>query len=215
MIGLNAVISRSDMIRCALCDQAPCDTACDKIKPASLLRSIWFGNEQTAAQCLPEENPCITCPGSCEQVCVRPGEVPIRDLINRLYYQVKKQCETPVPENEDRLKCDLYGIPLENPFLLSSSVVASTYDKASAMRPFFLPTSSPQTLRPGGDSHTFSCRSGSPRPDPKRGPRLDTTTKGGAQILLYSLACVNMSKIDAIGLSDYFTISPLHAIVRS
>ena len=27
-----------------------------------------------------------------------------------------------------RLKCDLCGIPLENPFLLSSSVVASTYD---------------------------------------------------------------------------------------
>ena len=128
MIGLNAVISRGDMIRCALCDQAPCDTACDKMKPASLLRSIWFGNEQTAAQCLPEENQCITCPGVCEQACVRPGEVPIRDLINRLYYQVKKECETPVPENEDRLKCDLCGIPLENPFLLSSSVVASTYD---------------------------------------------------------------------------------------
>ena len=63
------------------------------------------------------------------------------------------------------------------------------------MRPFFLPTSSPRALRPGGDSHTFSCRSGSPRPNPKRGPRQDTATRGGAQILLYSLACVNMSKI--------------------
>ena len=28
MIGLNAKISRSDMIRCALCDQAPCDSTC-------------------------------------------------------------------------------------------------------------------------------------------------------------------------------------------
>jgi len=54
--------------------------------------------------------------------------VPVRDLINRLYYQVKPECETPLPEDEDRLKCDLCGIPLENPFLLSSSVVASTYD---------------------------------------------------------------------------------------
>ena len=44
------------------------------------------------------------------------------------HYQVKLECETLLPENEDRLKCDLCGIPLENPFLLSSSVVASTYD---------------------------------------------------------------------------------------
>ena len=53
MIGLNATISRSDMIRCALCGDAPCDAACEKVKPAALLRSIWFGNEQAAAQRLP------------------------------------------------------------------------------------------------------------------------------------------------------------------
>ena len=124
MIGLNAKISRSDMIWCALCDQAPCDTACEKLNPAALLRSIWFGNEQTAAQRLPEINPCQTCKATCEIACVREGEVPIRDLINRLYYQVKPECETSLPTGEDRLKCDLCGIPLENPFLLSSSVVA-------------------------------------------------------------------------------------------
>ena len=128
MIGLNAKISRSDMIRCVLCDQAPCDTACEKLNPAALLRSIWFGNEQSAAQRLPEVNPCQICKAPCEIACVREGEVPIRDLVNRLYYQVKPECETPLPADEDRLKCDLCGIPLENPFLLSSSVVASTYD---------------------------------------------------------------------------------------
>jgi len=128
MIGLNQSITRSDMIRCVLCGDAPCDAACEKVKPAGLLRSIWFGNEQTAAQRLPEENLCLTCTAPCEMACVRAGEVPVRDLMNRLFYQVKPECETPVPEEEDRLKCDLCGIPLENPFLLSSSVVASTYD---------------------------------------------------------------------------------------
>ena len=128
MIGLEQAIARGDMIRCALCDDAPCDAACEKMNPASLLRSIWFRNEQTAAQRLPEENPCLTCSAPCEQKCVRPGEVPVRDILNRLYYQVKPACETAIPEDEDRLKCDLCGIPLENPFLLSSSVVASTYD---------------------------------------------------------------------------------------
>ena len=128
MIHVDPSITRSDMIRCALCGEAPCDSACEKMKPAGLLRSIWFRNEQTAAQRLPEENPCLVCSAPCERACVRAGEVPVKDLINRLYYQVKPECETPVPEDEERLKCDLCGIPLENPFLLSSSVVASTYD---------------------------------------------------------------------------------------
>ena len=128
MIPIESSILRSDMIRCALCQNAPCDAVCEKVKPAGLLRSVWFQNEQCAVQKLPEQNPCITCPAPCERACVRAGEVPIRDVVNRLYYQVKPECETPLPENEDRLKCDLCGIPLENPFLLSSSVVASTYD---------------------------------------------------------------------------------------
>ena len=128
MIPVKPGIVRSDMIRCALCADAPCSAACSKLDPANLLRSIWFCNEQTAAQRLPQINPCLTCPAPCERMCVLAGEVPIRDLVNRLYYQVKPECETPMPEHEERLKCDLCGIPLENPFLLSSSVVASTYD---------------------------------------------------------------------------------------
>ena len=128
MIQSKPIIMRSDMIRCALCANAPCDAACSQIKPADLLRSIWFQNEQTAAQRLPETNPCLTCAAPCERACVRAGEVPIRDLTNRLYYQVKPECETPLPKEEHRLQCELCGIPLENPFLLSSSVVASTYE---------------------------------------------------------------------------------------
>ena len=128
MIPMTPVISRSDLNRCAMCVKAPCDAACEKIDPAALMRSIWFQNEQCAAQRIPAENPCLTCPARCENACVREGDVPIREIINRLYYQVKQECETPIPEDEDRLKCDLCGIPLENPFLLSSSVVSSTYD---------------------------------------------------------------------------------------
>ena len=128
MIGNEPMIRRLDMISCALCADAPCDAVCPKIEPASLLRSIWFRNEQCAAFRLPVKNPCLGCDAPCERACVRPGEVPVRDLVNRLYYQVKPEVETPIPSDEDRLKCDLCGIELENPFLLSSSVVASTYD---------------------------------------------------------------------------------------
>ena len=128
MIQSTPVISRSDMIQCALCADAPCTAACMEMDPASLLRNIWFENEQVAVSRLPESNPCLTCRAPCERYCVRPSEVQIRELINRLYYQVKPLCETQLPSDESRLACDFCGIPLENPFLLASSVVASTYN---------------------------------------------------------------------------------------
>ena len=48
--------------------------------------------------------------------------------MTRLYDEVRTGIDTPPPADKNRLKTDLCGIPLENPFLLSSSVVASTYD---------------------------------------------------------------------------------------
>ena len=126
---MEPLIPRTDLARCALCGNPPCDDACETVHPADLLRSVWFRNEQTAALRLPETNPCLTCrKTACELSCLRGGEVPIREIINRLYYQVKPECETAMPETEERLRTEICGIPLENPFLLSSSVVASTYD---------------------------------------------------------------------------------------
>ena len=128
MIPQTPQIPRTEMIRCALCADAPCDQACSRLGPSKLLRSVWFANEQSAALRLPEVNPCLSCDAPCERACVRSGQVPIRSLVNRLYARVRPECETPLPEDERRLGCDLCGIPLENPFLLSSSVVASTYE---------------------------------------------------------------------------------------
>ncbi len=128
MIQNEPVIRRSDMIRCALCGDAPCDGACGRFAPSRLLRGLWFGNEQGMASRLPEANPCADCDAPCQRACVRPGEVPVQGLVNRLYAEVKPKVETALPPDESRLKCDLCGVELENPFLLSSSVVASTYD---------------------------------------------------------------------------------------
>ena len=121
-------IARSEMMRCALCLDAPCSAACPALDPAGLLRSVWFDNEKCAAARLPEPDPCANCPAPCEAACVRPHEVPIRALLARLRTEVRPELELPLPEDEARLRTELCGVPLENPFLLSSSVVASTYD---------------------------------------------------------------------------------------
>lgn len=121
-------LKREDMVGCALCQNAPCTSACPKLDCAKALRSIWFDNEEGAAAALPAENPCLSCDAPCERACVRPGAVPISKLITRLYTEVKPEADELPVSDEDRLKCDICGVPLESPFLLSSSVVGSTYD---------------------------------------------------------------------------------------
>ena len=119
---------RSDMLKCALCYDAPCSKVCEKLDPAKLLRSIWFDNEDIASLNYPSANPCLDCDAPCEDACLHKKEVKIRDLMLKLNNDVRPELEIDMPDNEDRLRCDFCGISLENPFLLSSSVVASNYD---------------------------------------------------------------------------------------
>ncbi len=121
-------IYRSDMLDCVLCYDAPCTRACGKMDPAALLRSCWFENDAAAADRLPQSNLCASCPAPCEDACVRARKVQVRELISRLYQEVRPELEVHVPQDEERLRTQMCGVPLENPFLLSSSVVASTYD---------------------------------------------------------------------------------------
>ncbi len=125
---IKETVKRSDMIVCDLCKDAPCNKACPKIKPADALIGVWFNNEDVAALKLPKDNVCAQCDAPCEGACVKSGEVPIKRIMTDLYNKVRPLSEVALPTDEDKLKCDICGVPLENPFLLSSSVVASTYD---------------------------------------------------------------------------------------
>lgn len=121
-------LRRSDMISCLLCADAPCSNSCPKFAPDKALRSIWFDNADVAALGLPQDNPCVGCDAACEKACIAKNTVPIKALMTELVEKIRPEAEIAIPEAEDRLKCDICNVPLENPFLLSSSVVASTYD---------------------------------------------------------------------------------------
>jgi len=47
---LHSITRRSDMLKCMLCHNAPCSTACPHgVEPETILRHIWFNNENYAA----------------------------------------------------------------------------------------------------------------------------------------------------------------------
>lgn len=124
---------QNEVRKCLLCKDAPCAAACpQKIAPDRRIRSLYFQNIYNACTGMPEEA-CRGCARPCEKNCVLAGlehRTPVRigSLMDALSetYEKRKTAETRPFEPD--LSLDICGVKLENPFLLSSSVVASGYE---------------------------------------------------------------------------------------
>ena len=116
---------KKEMSKCALCYKAVCGEACDKLPVDQILRSIWFDNEGVARIRLKDSNVCENCDAPCEQICKK--DVPIKNIMTTLH-QAKNKNEVLEESDYDRLKTNMFGFELENPFFLSSSVVGSNYE---------------------------------------------------------------------------------------
>ena len=118
---MNRVVYRKDMVDCVLCLDPPCSKACPCMDPGSILRSVWFDNEKAARLQMRED--CSFCPSLCEKACMK--SVPIKKVMEK----VKRVTVSDVDISDEKLlESDICGIKIENPFLLSSSVVGSTYE---------------------------------------------------------------------------------------
>lgn len=121
----NYVVDSLQINRCLLCHDAPCTKACKDMDPAKILRSIRFDNAVGAAMQLPDDDICASCEGECVSVC--PTGTPIPEILSKLRENMDTMEDASGMQEID-LSCDICGVPLENPFLLSSSVVASGYE---------------------------------------------------------------------------------------
>ena len=106
---------------CLLCNDAKCTRACGVMDPARILRSLYFDNEEVVANYLDDDVACNYCDERCRDAC--PVKVNIRDIITGI-----KKPEKKYEIDYECLRSEFCGLPLENPFLLSSSVISSTYD---------------------------------------------------------------------------------------
>lgn len=105
--------------RCLLCQNAPCTAACQSgCDPARGVRAVRFENIEGAGAFLSDN--CMDCFALCEDSCIH-YDFPIR------IRQIARQLPNSKRKSAD-LSIDFCGIHCENPFFLSSSVVASDYE---------------------------------------------------------------------------------------
>lgn len=121
-----------EVSRCLLCNNTACSKGCPNgMDPAKIIRSLRFDNTFGAAVQLKENFSCANCSAPytpCEVSCVQKAN-PIH--IKRIMTALKEDSANweELPNSPVDLSCDFLGVHFENPFLLSSSVVASTYEK--------------------------------------------------------------------------------------
>lgn len=107
--------------RCLLCENPKCTQACKKgFDPARMIRSVRFENISGAAEFV-DATICGACSGECESACIHYDKpIRIREMSGML------------PEKSDcpdiSLTTEFLGLKCENPFFLSSSIVAGNYD---------------------------------------------------------------------------------------
>lgn len=111
--------------RCLLCENAACTKACGKgYDPSRMLRAIRFDNTDTASLFV-DKSICQSCDGSCEKACVH-YDLPLR--IKEVIDKLPDRKEIPDVD----LSIDFLGVHCENPFFLSSSIVAGNYEMCAA-----------------------------------------------------------------------------------
>ncbi|OJF75796.1 MAG: dihydropyrimidine dehydrogenase subunit B [Treponema sp. CETP13] len=107
--------------RCLLCNNAPCTAACDKSNdPAAMLFSLRFENQRVGKNFNPTL--CADCDAKCEKACIH------YDFPMRIKETASVLSGWDLQPRKADLSCSFMGVACENPFFLSSSVVASNYE---------------------------------------------------------------------------------------
>lgn len=108
-----------------MCEKAECTAACPAgFDPARMLRAVRFDNAICGARFV-DSGVCAGCDAPCEKACVH-YDMPLR------IKAVAALLPQKTPEIKADLSVDFLGVHCENPFFLSSSIVAGNYEMCAS-----------------------------------------------------------------------------------
>ena len=122
-------MDKSEVSRCILCHDPVCTGVCPQKAPVGeILRSMYFENYVGAVRKIGNTD-CTYCNAPCEKVCVlNKDSVPVEIDKTLMNMRAGEKYLPRVKISDVDLTTDICGIKMENPFMLSSSVVSSTYE---------------------------------------------------------------------------------------
>lgn len=116
------IYNNLEIHKCVSCYDAPCNRIYKNISPEKIIRAIKFDNKKGARTLIQDEKNCLEKNNKCKEKC--PLNVDIDGIITNVINQIDKIEDF---DNID-ISSEICGIKLENPFLLSSSIVGSRYE---------------------------------------------------------------------------------------
>lgn len=113
---------KMEIYKCVCCYNAPCLKIYKNINPKRIIRALKFDNKKGARSLIKNEETCFEKELNCDEKC--PLNVNIDKILENLINEIDK-----IDGLEDiDVSTEICGIKLENPFMLSSSIVGSRYE---------------------------------------------------------------------------------------
>ena len=111
-----------ELHKCALCYDAPCSKMYKKINPERIIRAIKFDNIKGAYNLIKDKKECMKLNEKCKRRC--PLDININYILE---YVSNMNCKNYDLADID-ISSEICGVRIENPFLLSSSIIGSKYE---------------------------------------------------------------------------------------
>ena len=111
-----------ELHKCVLCYDAPCSKMYKNINPERIIRAIRFDNIKGAYKLIEDKSKCMELNDNSKEKC--PLNVDINNILKNV---IKMDYKNDDLADMD-ISSEICGVKIENPFLLSSSVVGSQYE---------------------------------------------------------------------------------------
>ena len=116
------LLNKIEVNKCVCCHDAPCNKMYKNINPERIIRAIKFDNKKGARSLIRDKENYL------EKNSTHNGKCPLNVNIDKILTNLIEETDTIDSIEDIDLNTEICGVKLENPFLLSSSIVGSRYE---------------------------------------------------------------------------------------